>query len=273
MGCLAETALRRAYTRHAWTAVSRGGPSGATVFRLDGPSSLYVKIAAANTGPDPGASPRAEAERLAWLGDNGIAAPEPLDTGVIDDYEYLVSGAVPGRPASDPWPAHQRDAVIDAVAAFARDLHSIDAAGCPFDRGLESTVEVALRCARDDLVDRDAMDAERQGWTKTQLVDALESSVAQVRGAEPEVLCHGDFCLPNILIDPETLSATAIVDVGRFGRADRYTDLALMTRSIAHHRMNRQYNHTHAERFLRAYGADPADDTRIAFYRLLDEFF
>jgi len=38
-------------------------------------------------------------------------------------------------------------------------------------------------------------------------------------------VCHGDFCLPNVVLDPETLVVTGILDVGRLGIADRHLDL------------------------------------------------
>ncbi len=90
---------------------------------------------------------------------------------------------------------------------------------------------------------------------------------------EDVVVCHGDFCLPNILVDPETLRPTGVVDLGRAGIADRYADLALAVRSLAGP-LNRQYGPHDARRFLDRYLlGEPADNDRIAFYCLLDEFF
>jgi kanamycin kinase len=78
------------------------------------------------------------------------------------------------------------------------------------------------------------------------------------------VVCHGDLCLPNVIVDPRTSTVTGVIDVGRLGVADRYADLALITRSLSA---------AQAERFLTGYGAGPVDASRMAFYRLLDEFF
>ena len=52
--------------------------------------------------------------------------------------------------------------------------------------------------------------------------------------SDREVLAvtHGDWCLPNVVVDPEKLTVTGLLDTGRMGRADRYTDLALMNRSL-----------------------------------------
>lgn len=46
--------------------------------------------------------------------------------------------------------------------------------------------------------------------------------------AADAVVCHGDLCLPNNLLGPETLRVTGFVDLGKLERADPYVDLALL---------------------------------------------
>lgn len=42
------------------------------------------------------------------------------------------------------------------------------------------------------------------------------------------VVCHGDPCMPNFVVDPHSLQCARLIDLGRLGTADRYADLALM---------------------------------------------
>lgn len=42
------------------------------------------------------------------------------------------------------------------------------------------------------------------------------------------VVCHGDFCLPNIVIDPDTSLVAGLIDLGRLGKADPYADISLL---------------------------------------------
>jgi len=71
------------------------------------------------------------------------------------------------------------------------------------------------------------------------------------------VIGHGDYCLPNVLLAPG--GAVHLVDVGRAGLADRHSDLADALRSIRGP-LNPQFDESHAQRFLDAYGRDDIVD-------------
>lgn len=247
--------LRARFARHEWKPITTG-KSGSSVWRLDGPSQLYVKH---------GRDVADEADRLCWLAQHDIPVPEVVDVG--DD--WLVTTALPGRPAHEPWPAAVRNDVVDAIADLTKQLHALPVDTCPFDHTLAVTVPTAHANAREGRVDLDDLDGDRAGWSTEELIAALD---ATTRPIEDLVVGHGDLCLPNVLIDPHTLRATGFIDVGRAGRADRHNDLAIISRSLGADGRNRQFGPDAADRFLTRYGA-PRDDERFAFYRLLDEFF
>jgi kanamycin kinase len=145
-----------------------------------------------------------------------------------------------------------------------RALHALPLAGCPFDRRLAVTVPEALSAD----VDLEDLDAERQGRTRDELVAAL---VATRPRHEDLVVCHGDLCVPNVLFTADTGEVSGVIDAGRLGVADRWVDLAIATRSLTSD-LNPQYGSWAADRYLKRYGVEP-DQTKMEFYRLLDEFF
>jgi len=67
------------------------------------------------------------------------------------------------------------------------------------------------------------------------------------------VLIHGDYCLPNVLVEDGRL--TALVDVGRSGIGDPRDDFAAALWSL-HYNFGHGYAHT----FLDAYGVPPMTD-------------
>jgi kanamycin kinase len=262
--------LRERFRGRPWVPVTLG-LSGARVWRIDGHPTFYVKTTEHAEVGDTGAALTAEAERLIWLATQGIRVPEVVEAGSDQQFAWLVTTALVGRTAADPWPEAQRAAVVDALADIALSLHALPVEACPFDRRLPVAIAEALRAAEEGRVDLDDLDAERAGATAAELVDALVRTRPVV---EDPVVCHGDFCLPNVLLDPETLALAGFVDVGRAGVADWHTDIALITRSISHE-MNNQFPPEYANRLTERYTAATGamiDPDRIAFYRLLDEF-
>ena len=84
------------------------------------------------------------------------------------------------------------------------------------------------------------------------------------------MVCHGDACMPNIMIDPRTLRCTGLIDLGRLGTADRYVDLALM---VANARESWGSPEKEAQAFAILFdtlGIAAPDWGRLAFYLRLD---
>jgi aminoglycoside phosphotransferase len=244
-------------------------PSGTHYSRDIVSDTVFLKVAKASSDPDPGFSVRAEAEKLVWMHSKGIRVAEVIKYFEQDGLGYLVTTAVPGVDATHPWALNDIPAVVDALADALRDLHAVPIESCPFDQCVERKIDQARQWLECGLVDEDDFDDERQGATARELYEQLLERRPQY---EDLVFCHGDYCIPNVLLEQiGTRFQAGFVDVGRAGVADRWQDLALMTRSLESDDLNPQLNGL-SERFLERYGIEP-DPERIAFYRLLDEFF
>jgi kanamycin kinase/aminoglycoside 3'-phosphotransferase-2 len=232
------------------------GCSGTDVFRLEAPGAppLFLKTGAGLLREEVAA----EAERLHWLAGR-IPAPEPLAFDEVDETAYLLMSAVPGIDATD------RDvpAMVRELAAGLRLIHSVPLDDCPFDHRIEAMLERARRRLELGLVDPDEFDSERHGRSPA---DVFAELLALPDPAGDPVLTHGDYCLPNVLIDDGRLAG--FCDLGRLGAGDRYRDLALAARSLAHN-----WGAEHVPLLFEAYGLAKPDQDTIAYYHLLDEFF
>ena len=223
--------------------------------------SLVVKLAPA-TLPHNIALLRQEIDVMRWLGERA-RTPAIVWAGPCEAGYGLVSEAVSGTPVSHVGEYQAHAALVATIEALAA-LHGLPTIGCPFDRTLAERFQLAQAQVEAGLVDEDDFDAERAGWTAPQ---ALAHARATAPASEDLVLTHGDASLPNFIWSegrPVTL-----LDLGRFGLADRYQDLAIFLRSA-------KFNHPHidAPALLREhYPLAQVDETACAFYRLLDEFF
>jgi aminoglycoside phosphotransferase len=229
------------------------GMSGARVFKLeDGNESLFLKFAPVSSDPDPAFSIRAEADRLQWLKSKDLAVPK-VETFFEDDgLEYLLMTGIPGRDASQPWQPDQIPNIIAKLAASLRTWHDTNIEDCPFQLTLKNRIVQA-----------------RARTKNASLQLELETLLEHAPKTEDLVLCHGDPCVPNVLLNDE-LEISGWIDLGHAGVMDRHWDLALIIGSLEMD-LNPQFN-SWSERFLEAYGLEIINRETLEFYVKFDRF-
>lgn len=245
------------------------GESGSTVIRFDraGNSPVYLKSRA--FGSAPGGRPLFdEAERLGWMHAVGLPVPAVLQYHEWKGREYLLLTAVSGTDASVPRPAEKHAAIVAALAAGLKMLHATNISACPFDHSRRVRVAAAESRVRAGLVREDDFDEVRQGRRASDLYAAL---VASPPASEDRTFTHGDYCLPNVILADDGAGGyrvSGFVDCSNAGIADRYQDLALCARSVEFN-----FGAELVPVLFARYGLDRVDDTKLAYYQLLDEFF
>jgi aminoglycoside phosphotransferase len=171
-----------------------------TVWRLEGASGVvYVKRA--HDLED-------ERDRTVWLAGR-LPVPDVLGLFHAFRDDWLLTRAMPGMPLSDRSLGWEPSRVAQQMGEILRDIHAVDAKGCPF--------------------------GERRAG---------------------HVLIHGDYCLPNVLVQDGRLSG--LIDVGGAGLGDPQDDLAAGVWSLHYN-----YGPGHAREFLDAYGWPPMSDKAI----------
>jgi kanamycin kinase len=229
--------------------VWRNGSGGLT-FRLRGAGGVrYVKWE-----PVCGGALAAEVERLTWA-IGFTAVPAVLGHGQDEGGCWLLTRGLMGRSAVDPrWVAEPARAAL-AIGSGLRALHdALPTDLCRFDWSARTRVAAAL--ARVDA-------GRRPGADEHADLSAAEvrARLADVPDLDP-VVCHGDACAPNTLIDDDGRCA-GHVDLGALGTGDRWADLAVAAWS-----MTWNYGPGYERAVYEAYGTEP-DVAKIAYYRLL----
>lgn len=227
--------------------------AGGLTFELAGAGGdrLFVKWAPA------GGRWRLDAERprLAWAG-GFTEVPEVVDGGHDADGAWLVTRALPGTNAVTGRWRRRPELAVPAVAEGLRRWHDgLPVEACPFAWSAEDRVDAARRTAG---LDPGRWHAEHRHLS---VGEALER-IAAVPPIDRAVVCHGDACAPNTLLDDDG-RCCGHVDVGRLGVGDRWADLAVASWSAEWN-----YGPGWGEVLVEAYGVAP-DPVRSAYYRLL----
>ncbi|GGZ17690.1 APH(3'') family aminoglycoside O-phosphotransferase [Streptomyces nitrosporeus] len=247
-----------------WSPVT-AGESGAAVFR-SADATRYAKCVSAADA----AGLEAERDRVAWLNDQGVPGPRVLDWRSGDAGACLMTSAVLGIPA-DQVPAEDLWAAWGPIADAVRRLHGIPMPRCPFRRDLDAMVALARDVVARDAVNPEFLPVEQEHTPAPELLDRLTRQVPRRREQEAAdtVVCHGDLCLPNIILDPRTLDVSGFIDLGRLGLADRYADLALLLANARETWPDEERGRAADTAFAEGYGIT-LDHDRLRFYLHLD---
>jgi len=218
--------------------------TGAEIHRLmaEGRQTLYLKVY-----PVRGRRLERETRVLRWI-DGRLPAPKPLFYLAQGWWEYQLTMEVPGTP-SYQLEKREWDNAVTVAAEALRAIHGLDARGCPYVNTAADRIGEA----------RASKDPETQ-----RALDELEASKPE----EDLVFTHGDYCLPNIILDGGALSG--VIDWDHAGLGDPYADLEACMWSIG-------YNYGgDAERltqlFLRVYGLEEPEEAKLEWYARLSDY-
>ena len=150
------------------------------------------------------------------------AQHHPVPRVLAGEGQWLITEAIEARSAVE------LDGVTAARALGSglRALHELPVQDCPFE-----------------------WEARQRGGVDVPAIDRL-------------VVCHGDACVPNSLVDAAG-RWVAHVDLGSLGVADRWADLAVASMSLGWN-----FGAGFEEAFFESYGVQ-RDELRIRFYRSL----
>ena len=228
---------------------------GGVTYRVEaGASAWYVKWAPTGSGVDLSD----EAARLDWVR-SFSPVPEIIGSGHTDDGSWLATTGLAGESAVSTTWRQEPTIAVTAIGVGLRYLHDhAPPQSCPFSWSAADRVATAEQRAADRLT-------HPRAWHQCHRHLTLERALQIVKDPPPAdrlVVCHGDACAPNTIIDTAG-TWSGHVDLGSLGIADRWADLAIATWSTQWN-FGPGWEHT----LLEAYGSDP-DPERTAYYRLL----
>lgn len=217
----------------------------ARVYFIDRGDGYYLKISGAGTL-------RTEADMTSYFHKKGMGA-EVLSY-VSGERDILISSRVAGEDCTHPTYLSEPRRLCDKLAELLRGLHETDPSGCPVPDRVGTYLASAEANYRSGNYDKSHF-PDSFGYRSAE--EAYATLTAGAHSLKDEVLLHGDYCLPNIILDNWRLSG--FIDVGCGGVGDRHIDIFWGAWTLWFNLGTNAYR----ERFLDAYGRDKIDEEKL----------
>lgn len=228
--------------------------AAARVLFIDKEGGFYLK--AAEKG-----SLRAEADMTRYFHRKGLGA-EVLAYHT-NTQDWLLTARVPGEDATHASYLADPRRLADTMAEALRMLHELNTSGCPVSDHAAGYFALAEKNYRAGQFDRTGLPPALSPATAEEAWCIVSEGRHLLR---QEVLLHGDYCLPNIMLDDWKLSG--FVDLGNGGVGDRHIDLYWGAWTLCYNLKTDQYR----QRFLDAYGRDLIDLDRMRVVAAAETF-
>lgn len=191
----------------------------------------------------PAGTLKTEADLTAFFHQKGLAA-EVLGFESAEQ-DWLLTRAVPGEDCIHPVYLDDPVRLCDTTAALLRQLHEKDPDGCPVPDRSKTYLATAARNYRARTCDASLFP---DNWGYASAEEAWKTIERDAHLLKTDVLLHGDYCLPNIILKDWRFSG--FIDLGNGGVGDRHIDLFWGAWTLSFNLKTDKYR----ERFLDAYG-------------------
>ena len=193
-----------------------------------------------------------EAEMTAYIHRKGFGAE--VISYRTEEHDWLLTSAVRGEDCTYQMYRDDPKRLCDTIAAQLRALHESDASDCPARDRTAEFLKLAEENYRTGNFDPSHF-PDSFGYRSAEEAYAVFS--AGKDALRRDVLIHGDYCLPNIMLDNWKFSG--FIDLGNVGLGDRHFDLFWGAWSLWFNLKTDEYR----ERFYDAYGRDLVDPALI----------
>ncbi len=202
-----------------------------------------------------------EAQMTAYFHKLGLGAEvRKYEAG---EYDWLLTSRVIGEDCTHADYLACPERLCDTIATILRELHEMNASDCPVpDRTAEYLAlaeknYITGNYDKSHFPDSFGYESAEQAWA------VLNEGKSALKS---DVLIHGDYCLPNIMLDGWKLSG--FVDVGNGGIGDRHIDVFWGIWTLWFNLGTDKYR----DRFIDAYGRDKIDENILKIIAAAEVF-
>ena len=171
-------------------------------------------------------------------------APEMLSYASCDR-DWLLTESATGEDCTHSAYLDSPERLCDTIAEQLRKLHDLDYTGCPVPNRTKDYLAAAAHNCQAGSYD---LSLFSDNWCYASAEDARNVLEGGAHLLKTDTLLHGDYCLPNIILDNWRFSS--FIDLGCAGVGDKHIDLFWGIWTLWFNLKTNKYQ----QRFLDAYG-------------------
>lgn len=177
--------------------------------------------------------------------------------------DYLITELVSGYDCTHKMYIDEPERLCDTIASVLRKLHDMPIDGCPITNRTDSYVRSVLNGYASGNYEADLFEGL---WEFKSDQDAWSYAREGMSLLETDTLIHGDYCLPNIMLDDWNLSG--FIDLVNGGVCDRHIDILWGIWTLKYNLGTDRYS----DRFIDAYGRELVDEHKLRCIAAMEIF-
>lgn len=226
----------------------------ARVYFIDTDGGYYLKAA-------PKGALSREADMTRFFQEKGLGAQVLAYESLEKD--WLLTKAVPGEDCTHSMYAQDQKRLCDLTAQLLRRLHDTPHSGCPIADHTRQYLARAKRNWENKCYD---VDLFPDNWGYGTPQEAWRVVEENGKYLKTDTLLHGDYCLPNIMLD--NWKFTGFIDLDSGGVGDRHVDLFWGIWSLQFNLKTNAWR----ERFLDVYGRQDVQEELLRVVAAIEVF-
>ena len=204
---------------------------------------------------------RREADMTRFFHSKGLSAQVLAYESL--EVDWLLTARVPGEDCTTQMYLDDPVRLCDTTAQLLRQLHSFNPDGCPVPNRTAEYLDHARQNYLSNRYD-DSLFPDNWGYASAREAWSVVDSLGKY--LKTDTLLHGDYCLPNIMLD--NWRFRGFIDLGTGGIGDRHVDLFWGIWSLGFNLKTDAYR----DRFLDAYGRDAVEEEMLRLIAAIEVF-
>ncbi|MBO5776812.1 MAG: aminoglycoside 3'-phosphotransferase [Clostridia bacterium] len=228
--------------------------SGANVYFVNKGNGYYLKSA-------PKGSLLREAQMTQYFNSKGLGAEVLFYDS--KERDFLLTSRVKGEDCTFDKYLDNPNKLCDVLGQELRKLHELDYSDCPVLNKMEEYFALAESNFRTGNYDKSNF-PDSFGYRSAD--EAYSTFIKGKDSLNDSVLLHGDYCLPNVMLDDWNFSG--FIDLGGAGVGDRHVDLFWGVWTLEFNLKTNRYR----SRFIDAYGKSLVDEEKLKTIAAIEVF-